>query len=204
MPRWPERDTNPISIEDRKRFLIPLTRGLFAKVDAEDLALVNIGPWNAHEHPGGKMYAMQDAGRIKGKKRLIYMHRIIMGVTNPDIEVDHENRSETLNNTRENLRIATRSQQIFNTKIRSDSETGYKGVHLHKPNGKYNAYLNIDGRRYSFGYYVMAIDAARARDIGAIQIQREFASLNFPREDYGEVPPYIKVDHRKGARNKKA
>lgn len=46
-------------------------------------------------------------------------------------EVDHINRVK-FDNRKENLRTVTRSQNNYNTKIRSDSKTGFKGVHYYK------------------------------------------------------------------------
>jgi hypothetical protein len=46
--------------------------------------------------------------------------------------------------------------------------------------GKYEAYVHFDGKKYSMGLHNNAIDAAIARDNGAIKLFGEYARLNFP------------------------
>jgi hypothetical protein len=192
------RDITPIPTDDGKCFLIPLTRGYFAKIDAEDLPKIGTKAWTVVVPKKSKrVYAYQ---RGRSCMDTVLMHRLIMDA-GPDQEVDHVKRNETLNNTRRNLRFATRSQQNYNTKVRNSSVSKLKGVRF-RP-AAYTAYLHHEGKKYTFGSFSDPIPAARARDIGAIQLHGEFASLNFPREDYGDVPPYSKIDHRKGPRNKK-
>lgn len=188
MPRWPKRDITPIPIEDGKRILIPLTQGMFAKIDAADLKLIGPNPWGAHIHPNGKPYAQQYGGHINGQRKIRYMHRVIMGEVDPSIKIDHANRNDTLNNTRDNIRLATQSQQLFNTDIRSDCLTDFKGVHHHKPTGTYISYLTYCSIRIHLGYYSVASDAARIRDRAALELHGEFASLNYPRSEYKYMP----------------
>lgn len=56
----------------------------------------------------------------------------------PQGELDHKDRVRD-NDRFENLRIVTRSQNIMNSKIRSDNKTGVRGVKLDKKSGKFVA-----------------------------------------------------------------
>lgn len=59
----------------------------------------------------------------------VSMHRHIMGCTKGDgKEVDHIKSEETLNNTDENLRFATRTEQNRNRGPRKDNTSGYRGI----------------------------------------------------------------------------
>lgn len=94
--------------------------------------------------------------------------------------MDHRN-LDKLDNRRENLRIATSSQNYRNQAGRAKS--GYKGVcqapsrrNLKKP---FIAFIGGGGRK-NLGYFSTAEEAARAYDIEATRRFGEFAWLNFP------------------------
>jgi hypothetical protein len=80
------------------------------------------------------------------------MHRLIMGVTDQKVLIDHVDR-DGLNNRRSNLRIADRSLNAHNCKVREDSTTGIRGVSSYWRKGKsrgyvaYCAYVNVNGKR---------------------------------------------------------
>ena len=78
-------------------------------------------------------------GKLIGMKR-IGIHRIVATtfLENPEekLEVDHINRDKT-DNRLENLRWATRSENVQNTGIRSDNTTGYKYISYNKKSNRY-------------------------------------------------------------------
>ena len=124
----------------------------------------------------GKFYAMNGS-----RNRSI--HRFIMNFPK-GMDVDHIN-GDALDNRKENLRICTRSENCRNKKVRSDSKSGYKGVHQRPPNGRYQAYIGDPtrkGRHMYLGHHDSAEEAARAYDKKAIELHGEFASLNFPKD----------------------
>lgn len=109
-----------------------------------------------------------------GNKYLV--HRLIWKyVFNkfPDNFIDHINRIK-VDNRLDNLREATILQNSFNTTVRKDSTTGYKGVSLDKRCGKYRAYININGKQKSLGYYTTAYEAHLVRDKYALELHGEF------------------------------
>lgn len=154
--------------------LIPLTRGKFAEIDAADASLVTDTLWSA-THIGRRWYAI---GRINGEQ--VLMHRLI---TNAAIgmDVDHID-GDGLNNKRDNLRIATRSQNMANVSIGPRSKSGFKGVSWHAGAGRWRATTISNGRQVHLGYFDNVEDAARAYDAKAREIFGEFARLNFPDE----------------------
>lgn len=75
--------------------VIPLTQGYVAIVDAEDFRRVNRYKWRVTFSGGkgkkkGDPYA-RGIVKIDGKKKDVYLHRWLMGVTDPNIQVDHKN-----------------------------------------------------------------------------------------------------------------
>jgi hypothetical protein len=91
--------------------------------------------------------------------------------------VDHINR-DTLDNTRENLRVATRAENLRNSKLRSDSKCNFKGVS--KKGNRFIARIQISvDKRLHLGYFNTEEDAARAYDAAAKQYFGNFANLNF-------------------------
>ena len=115
-------------------------------------------------------------------KKQIRLHRFLLNVNDPLIEVDHIN-GNPLDNRRCNLRQATKRQNRANTGKRKNNTSGYKGVHytkrrshLFKP---WAAYLGTLGKNRFLGYFESAIEAAKAYDKAAFEMHGEFARLNF-------------------------
>jgi len=116
---YPSCFANPRN--DRPR-IIPLTRGLFAIVDADDYLWLSKYTWFA-EGTDKNFYAVRKAG---GKS--IKMHRQIMNA--PDhLVVDHIDHNG-LNNRKENLRICTFAENCRNLRASRHKSSKYKGVHL--------------------------------------------------------------------------
>lgn len=102
--------------------------------------------------------------------------------------VDHKNRNP-YNNKRSNLRVCNRSQNNSNRekyirKINNKIITtcNFIGVRFHK--GKYEARVSFKNKVYHVGTFDTAEEAAIARDRKALEIQGEFAVLNFHKSNY--------------------
>lgn len=144
---------------------IPLTMGKFALIDARDVSLIADHTWQANR--SGKIFYAVSSKCVGGKYMKLAMHRLIMNPGQSEV-VDHIN-NNSLDNTRENLRICTKRQNAQNKK----SSLKYKGV---SPHGKkFRAYLGI---KY-LGLYSTPEDAARAHDEAARELWGEYANLNF-------------------------
>ena len=90
---------------------IVLSRGLFALVDDEDYEWLNQWKWYAHGN-GKWIYALRQKRFKNGTRRPVRMHREILKVSKEDW-VDHKD-GNGLNNCRDNIRIATISQNFIN------------------------------------------------------------------------------------------
>ncbi len=138
-------------------------------IDDEDLHIVDGASIHVNISKG-KAYL--DVYKNGVRKKL---HRVIMGVDGEYV-VDHIN-GDTLDNRKENLRIATQKQNSYNRK----SKARYKGIKL--LNGSYRAKpyqarITQDGKEISLGCYKTEEEAAEAYNTKAIELFGEFASLN--------------------------
>jgi hypothetical protein len=104
-------------------------------------------------------------------------HRIVWEMHNGPIpigmHIDHIDRNR-LNNKIENLRLATRSQNRANSKLHSNSTTGFKGVHK-TPSGKFQARISDGTRKRYIGLFDSAEEAAEAYKFVAKELHGEFA-----------------------------
>lgn len=152
-----------------------LTRGKIAIVDAADYEHLNQFNWCAKKM-GRTWYAVRTFKRSDGKRCESKMHREVMNA--PDgMGVDHMD-GNGLNNTRDNLRLATHRQNCFNSQSRQNSSSKYKGVNWHRQNRKWTAQIRINEKPLYLGIFEDEKDAARAYNAAAIKFYGEFARLN--------------------------
>jgi hypothetical protein len=168
----PLRLAPPDPPNDRIRY-IALTKGKHAIVDAEDYDRLAQHKWMAF-FTCGNWYASRAQ---KGK--CILMHRQIM---NPPrgLVVDHIN-GNGLDNRRCNLRICTYGQNSVHRRPRGDSSR-FKCVYRDEKRNLWRSTPFYRGRSVYNGRYASEIDAARASDYMNVQLNGEFAYLNFPAE----------------------
>jgi hypothetical protein len=99
-------------------------------------------------------YARRDERRA-GKRRVVYLHRAILGLERGDPRhVDHRNR-DPLDCRRANLRIAQRghkdNQQNQTPQVGRTSR--YRGVCWNKRERKWAAQAGLDGKHHHLGWY---------------------------------------------------
>ena len=114
--------------------------------------------------------------RKKWKDKIFWLHRLILGLGKHKQDIDHKN-GDKLDNRKINLRLATRSQNLQNMKMRKNI-SGYKGVDWHPQTQKWRSSLKLNGKRISLGCYYSKEDAALAYNRGAEKHFGEFARKN--------------------------
>ena len=165
--------------------LLPLSKGRFAKVDLEMWNELTQSNWTYHEdkrHNNGYVERRARLNEIKLGLKRVYLHRQVMKVYDPKIEIDHINRNP-LDCRKKNLRIATRSQNVAN-RIYKKPVSGFHGVYW--VNGVYEAKISNNIRRECIGYFNDPKEAAEAWDERALELRGNFTTLNFPekRQEY--------------------
>jgi hypothetical protein len=148
---------------------IPLSQGKVTVIDDVDAPIICPHTWHAVCHKSMLYEVWYAIARIDGHN--VYMHRLIMGAST-DLTVDHKD-LDGLNNRRSNLRFATRSEQIGNTRPRvkrSSNASKYKGVFWHtgkgrngKITGRWRAELELPGRKRIIRYAKTEEEALQLR-----------------------------------------
>lgn len=108
-----------------------------------------------------------------GKRKVVAISREILGITDPNIKVDHCD-GNTLNNRRYNIRPCTNQQNIFNSKMPSTNNSGYKGVHWYGKYNKWVAKITINNKKIHLGYFGDINDAIDARKNAEIKYHGEY------------------------------
>jgi hypothetical protein len=91
------------------------------------------------------------------KPKEILLHREVMesmlGHAIPDgYEVDHKD-GNPLNSIRPNLRLATRAENVRNTRTPKNNTSGYKGVSWNKPLQKWRARIKVNNKNIHLGLF---------------------------------------------------
>lgn len=149
--------------------IIQVSGGNVTLVDQADSDLASLN-WHLMQ----KMHVR--CNRPDGKKPLLHrviMSRIIGRELLASERVDHID-GNPLNNVRQNLRLATDTQNAWNTKMRSTNTSGYKGVYWHKARNKWCAWITCQGKRRYLGYFDDIEDAHRAYEDAARKLFGEF------------------------------
>lgn len=116
--------------------------------------------------------------RIMVDGHLHYVHRLAWLYVHgewPVGEIDHARRAED-DNSVSHLRLATRSQQMANSRKRVGSKTPYKGVAFHKGRPRpWQARIRKDYVVKSLGYFATPEEAHAAYFAAAKELFGEFA-----------------------------
>jgi hypothetical protein len=153
---------------------ITLAKGQVAIVDDEDFERVNAKHWMPRKD-SNSWYAIRHEQTLL-RKTTIMMHRFILGADS-GTEIDHWN-GNGLDNRKENLRVATKSQNAAN-RFKQGGSSKYKGVSWYAPLGQWRSRIKKDKHDIHIGYFDVEEDAARAYDEKAQELFGEYARTNF-------------------------
>jgi hypothetical protein len=157
-----------ILLSKRKKVEILIDDEDYPKVDGKTIK-VN-GSSNRYNY-GRYAYADNDA-----------IHRLLMGVTDPEQIVDHRN-GNTLDNRKQNLRVTDKVGNGQNRKKTagfrgSDCTSRYKGVSWKKSNKKWQAFICVDRKNRALGIFSSEEEAAQAYNAAAEKYFGAYARLN--------------------------
>lgn len=156
---------------------IQLTQNKVALIDDEDYVYIDQFKWYTAKDKHGKYYARRSITVSNRVYKKITMHRDIMSVSDPKIQVDHKD-NNGLNNQKENLRLCNNAENSRNTELDSLNTSGFKGVDWHEHSKKWRATIRVDYKKIHLGFFSDVIDAALAYNKAAIEYFGEFAKLN--------------------------
>jgi uncharacterized protein YycO len=156
---------------------IALTQDKVALVDDQDFEWLNQWKWCAKKGKNGRFYAVRGVLE-NGKTNGYFMHRVILGLTNPKVLVDHRNLNG-LDNQRHNLRECSNKQNTRNRTAKKNGSSIFKGITRRK-SGLWVTQITSDMKNHYVGTFKTEEEAARAYDRKAVELHKEFANLNFP------------------------
>ena len=148
---------------------IKLTQGKYALVSKADFERVNEHKW-CYSHG----YAVRRIKVAYKKYKNLYMHRFLMDAQKAQI-VDHKNMNP-LDNSRPNLRLATKSQNLANQGMASHNTSGYKGA-VRVGDG-WMTQISINNKNVRIGIFLSKEEAAAAHNAAAIAVHGDYARLN--------------------------
>lgn len=151
-----------------------LTRNKYTIINDIDADLAEL-KW----HCDDKGYARR---RQHGNGKMLFLHRVILQrMTDFPLsrrhETDHINRNP-LDNRRENLRVASRTENCRNRCKQKNNRSGYIGVSFKKVLRKWQVHITIDKKRKHLGYFSTAVEAARVYNEAAKKYFGDFAVIN--------------------------
>lgn len=117
-------------------------------------------------------------GYAHDNKDLGYLHRVILSriLGRPLIkgeETDHKNQNK-LDNQRENIRLASHSENAINRHLMSNNTSGFRGIRLQRGGKKWSASVQLNGNNKYLGDFPTKEEAAAAYDRAAKEVQGEF------------------------------
>lgn len=138
------------------------------KIDKEDIEKVSSYKWNLTKKNSNREYCYSNN---------LPLHRLIMGLEDAPtkVYVDHINR-DSLDNRKENLRVATNANNQANSRLPKNNKSRYKGVR--KSKGKWVAYIKVDYKNIRLGTFEDKLDAMLARRAAEEKYFGDFRSNN--------------------------
>ncbi len=154
---------------------IPLSQRKVTIVDDGDFEELSKYKWHAHKDHSGRFYAVRNVRRSDGGWTTQPMHRVILGETDPKIQIDHIS-GDGLDNRRSNLRVATHSQNMRNRGKTKLNTSGYKGVTCNR--NKWQTKIHHQGKTIHGGRFDTPIAAAAFYNWMALRFHGPYARLN--------------------------
>jgi hypothetical protein len=129
-------------------------------------------------HIGDKAGHLNNTGyyRVSIDYKLYLIHRIIFLMHHGYLPqfLDHIDNNPQ-NNRIENLRPATKTQNICNTSLRKNNTSGVKGVVWIRSIKKWEVRVDINHKRHTFGYFKDLAEAAKVAEKARNELHKEFA-----------------------------
>lgn len=142
---------------------------LDTKMDIADCASLRVRKQDRREYVIVKLY---------NDDRPYYLHHLMVGDLPDGFEVDHIN-GNPCDNTRCNLRIVTRQQNMYNRYV--PNKTGNAGIVLNQ--GKYDVIVSVEGKQSYVGRYDIDAEAAMVAEEVMQHLTKGYGKYNFEPEE---------------------
>lgn len=112
---------------------------------------------------------------INNKK--LYRYIVVWALNHgewPTKEIDHKNRN-SLDDKIGNLRLASDSQNLVNSRMHSNNTSGFKGIHWDKSRKRWLVSIGFQGKTILVGRFKSIDDARTARTEAFVRYYGEFA-----------------------------
>jgi len=151
-------------------------KGYDVLIDDEDYNLVSNYNWHIDKRNHTNYARAYIKGSYSsGKRKQIFMHRLIMGIEGINFDIDHKNENG-LDNHKQNLRFITKSGN--NRRAKRLNKTGYRGVQKHRNCDRYQAVIRIDGKKKYIGSYNTPEEASIVYELEyKKQLQKEVVKI---------------------------
>lgn len=137
-------------------------------IDAEDYPLLSCFTWVSSNY--GCPYTFSFV------EKCLPISRLILDPPKGFV-VDHIN-GNILDNRKENLRVCTHTQNMWNRKTHKNNKLGVKGVYYCPHRCKYVAQIKVNKKKINLGRFNLLEDAAQAYRDAALLYHGEFARIN--------------------------
>jgi hypothetical protein len=151
--------------------IITTSKNFKILVDDDNFEFLSQFRWSI----SNKGYAVSSGNKKKGYNKALKIHRLIMGLTDPKIQVDHINRDK-LDNRICNLRECNNYQNSVNRGVNKNHPVGYKGVRI--LGNRYQTRIKSYGTTLYLGCYDDAKIAGRIYDVCSIILNGQNNYIN--------------------------
>jgi hypothetical protein len=121
--------------------------------------------------PASRFFTVKGYLKIIHEGRHRYVHRLILGIDDPKVLVDHIS-GDITNNKKDNLRLVTHKQNSMNHRMYRDNKSGHSGVHFVKRNKSKQWQASI-GRKH-IGTFWTKEEAIAARELAELHVFGEY------------------------------
>lgn len=150
------------------------TNGYQFIISEQDAEFVDSRSWFTQGRPGFRYVAT--CIKEDNKYKIKYLHRLLFNLSDIKIFVDHINHN-TLDNTRENLRLSNNRLNQVNRCKKVNCSSKYIGVSKNKRN-TWDAQIRNRTKRIKLGSFKTEEAAALAYNEASIKINGSYAVLN--------------------------
>lgn len=146
----------------------------FTLIDLDDWKKVSKYRWTLNKKEKGK-HTNYARASINGKKTSL--HTFVFHDCHTEMIIDHIN-GDGLDNRKSNLRTCSDSENKRNQKKRIDGVSVFKGVGFSKRHNKWRAFIRVNDKLKTIGYFDSEGEAALAYDGAARYYFDKYARLN--------------------------